>query len=86
MPAKVRKFSSRNALFATPSRLTELDQCSVESTVENQEPKTDLATRKYIFFYNLKLFCSGALSGKGKWTDKTLDKYLKSPADYAPGK
>merc|ERR1711912_78882 len=29
---------------------------------------------------------SGALSGKGgKWTDKNLDKYLKSPADYAPG-
>jgi cytochrome c2 len=30
---------------------------------------------------------SGALSGKGgKWNDKTLDKWLKSPADYAPGK
>merc|ERR1719424_2453270 len=30
---------------------------------------------------------SGALSGKGgKWTEKNLDKYLKSPADYAPGK
>merc|ERR1711953_350447 len=29
---------------------------------------------------------SGALSGKGgKWSEKTLDKYLKSPADYAPG-
>ena len=29
---------------------------------------------------------SGALSGKGgKWNDKTLDKWLKSPADYAPG-
>ena len=29
----------------------------------------------------------GALTGKGgKWTEKTLDKYLKSPADYAPGK
>ena len=27
----------------------------------------------------------GALAGKGKWTDKNLDKYLKSPADYAPG-
>ena len=28
-----------------------------------------------------------ALSSKGgKWTEKTLDKYLKSPADYAPGK
>lgn len=27
----------------------------------------------------------GALNGKGKWTDKALDKYLKSPADYAPG-
>merc|ERR1712072_757603 len=24
------------------------------------------------------------LSGK-KWNDRTLDKYLKSPADYAPG-
>ena len=30
---------------------------------------------------------SGALAGKGgKWNDKTLDKWLKSPADYAPGK
>ena len=30
---------------------------------------------------------SGALEGlKGKtWKDGTLDKYLKSPADYAPG-
>ena len=30
---------------------------------------------------------SGALAGlKGKtWKDGTLDKYLKSPADYAPG-
>ena len=31
------------------------------------------------------IFFSGALAGKGKWTDKNLDKYLKSPADYAPG-
>jgi cytochrome c2 len=30
---------------------------------------------------------SGALKAKGgKWNDKTLDKWLKSPADYAPGK
>ena len=28
---------------------------------------------------------SGSLTGKGKWNDKTLDKWLKSPADYAPG-
>uniref|UniRef100_A0A7S3FV01 Cytochrome c domain-containing protein n=1 Tax=Strombidium rassoulzadegani TaxID=1082188 RepID=A0A7S3FV01_9SPIT len=29
---------------------------------------------------------SSALTGKGgKWTDKNLDKYLKSPADWAPG-
>ena len=30
---------------------------------------------------------SGALQGMKdkKWTDGTLDKYLKSPADYAPG-
>ena len=30
---------------------------------------------------------SSALQGvsKQKWTDKNLDKYLKSPADYAPG-
>jgi cytochrome c2 len=25
------------------------------------------------------------MSGK-KWNDGTLDKYLKSPAEYAPGK
>ncbi len=30
---------------------------------------------------------SGALKGvtEKKWTDGNLDKYLKSPADYAPG-
>ena len=30
---------------------------------------------------------SGALKSLGdkKWTDANLDKYLKSPADYAPG-
>ena len=28
---------------------------------------------------------SGSLAGKGKWNDKTIDKYIKSPADYAPG-
>lgn len=34
----------------------------------------------------ISFWCSGALSGKGgKWTEKNLDKYLKSPADYAPG-
>lgn len=26
-----------------------------------------------------------AMAGK-KWNDNTLDKYLKSPAEYAPGK
>jgi len=30
---------------------------------------------------------SGAMKDKGgKWTEKNVDKYLKSPADYAPGK
>ena len=30
---------------------------------------------------------SGALKelGDSKWTEKNLDKYIKSPADYAPG-
>merc|ERR1739848_563869 len=28
---------------------------------------------------------SGALNGKPKWNEKSLDKYIKSPADYAPG-
>jgi cytochrome c len=29
---------------------------------------------------------SAALSSKkGKWTDSNLDKYIKSPADFAPG-
>ena len=28
---------------------------------------------------------SGALPKDKKWTDGNLDKYLKSPADYAPG-
>ena len=32
-------------------------------------------------------FIRSALKGKGgQWTAANLDKYLKSPADYAPGK
>tara|TARA_B110000285_G_scaffold159231_1_gene177666 strand:+ start:130 stop:300 length:171 start_codon:yes stop_codon:yes gene_type:complete len=32
-------------------------------------------------------YYSAAIKAKGgKWNDKTLDKWLKSPADYAPGK
>ena len=40
-----------------------------------------LATRE--FSLNIR----AALSGKGtlKWTDGNLDKWLKSPADFAPG-
>ena len=43
--------------------------------------KKDLAIRECVS--NL----SAALSGKGtlKWTDANLDKWLKSPADFAPG-
>ena len=30
--------------------------------------------------------CSAAIKGvSGKWTSKNLDKYIKSPADFAPG-
>ena len=41
----------------------------------------------FIVFLTLFVFRS-ALSGLAskKWNDGTLDKYLKSPADYAPGK
>ena len=84
MPPKVRKFSKLNALCATPSVPTEPAPSSVEFSAENQELKMDLATRKCTSLFNLP--CSGALTGKAKWTDKTLDKYIKSPADYAPGK
>ena len=33
------------------------------------------------------LFFSAALSGKGtlKWSDANLDKWLKAPAEFAPG-
>ncbi len=32
------------------------------------------------------LYNRSALKGKGgQWTEANLDKYLKSPADYAPG-
>ena len=35
----------------------------------------------------LTLLNRSALKGKGgQWTVGNLDKYLKSPADYAPGK
>ena len=30
-------------------------------------------------------YSSALSSGLKKWNDNTLDKYLKSPADYAPG-
>lgn len=48
----------------------------------------DLPTRKSHLDHQTNCFLlSGALAGKGgKWNDKTLDKWLKSPADYAPGK
>jgi hypothetical protein len=87
IPLKERKYSSPNALFVTPLELTELDQSSEEFTVENQELLKDSVTRKSNHIKNLILiFYSGALAGKGKWTEKTIDKYIKSPADYAPGK
>ena len=57
--------------------------------MEKKPPKLmDSHTRKFYISHHLNHFeYSGALSGKGgKWNDKTLDKWLKSPADYAPGK
>ena len=38
--------------------------------------------------FNIYYVFSAALTGLAskKWNDGTLDKYLKSPADYAPGK
>ena len=35
----------------------------------------------------LRFACRSALSSKAtqKWTDATLDKWIKSPADFAPG-
>ena len=77
----------------------ELDQNFKEFLEKNHHHKRDLTIRKINFYlFNNKkiisiktviftyIFNSGALAGKGKWGDKTLDKYLKSPADYAPGK
>ena len=36
--------------------------------------------------FNFYKYRSSLKTKGGKWTDKTLDKWLKSPADYAPGK
>ena len=83
MPVKERKSSSHSALFATPWVLTALDQSSAVSSEESHPSLKDSTTRKYS--PPSDRFYSGALKGKGAWNEKTLDKYLKSPADYAPG-
>ena len=102
MPIKVPRFSRTCALSATPWVPTALDQSFRVSSEDQLPLLMDSPTRKSqkmikqhfgflsVFFVNGYWqfhFYSGALSGKGgKWTEKTLDKYLKSPADYAPGK
>lgn len=91
MQVKVRNFSNPYALFATLSDPMELVQLLRVFTVEKPPRLKDSLTRKLILLSNVLIMIyfdnSGALSGKGgKWNDKTLDKWLKSPADYAPGK
>ena len=39
-----------------------------------------------ILIINLFIYSDAITKKGGKWTDKNLQKYLKSPADYAPGK
>ena len=51
--------------------------------------KFEVFVLNFIFIvFNILFVFSAALSGLAskKWNDGTLDKYLKSPADYAPGK
>ncbi len=44
-------------------------------------------TRRIWIFVRRGVIVRAALSGKGtlKWSDANLDKWLKSPADFAPG-
>ena len=44
--------------------------------------QTIFVVTRNLYFYR------GALSGKAtlKWTDTNMNKWLKSPADFAPGK
>ena len=63
----------------------EQDQTLLELLELHPPPKKVLPTRKLILF--LKVRFRGAMKAKtaNKWTEGTIDKYLKSPADYAPG-
>ena len=90
MQAKEKRSLKPNALFVTQSPLTELDQW-LKVPLETQPPLKKVSpTRKYYYqpmCFNYLFLYRQALKDKGgKWTEKNLDKYLKSPADYAPGK
>ena len=68
----------------------ELVPVSLVLSVHQSLPKKDSLIRKSppstFHVLILKLYRS-ALQGKAgtKWTEGNLDKWLKSPADYAPG-
>ena len=85
MLAKEKNFSNLSALSATHLVLTALGQISRVLLEEKALLWKDSLFRKY-FWKDVTCYRSASKSKGGKWTDKNLDKYLKSPADYAPGK
>jgi hypothetical protein len=68
-------------------RLMELDHHSIKLLEEYPLLRKDLPTRKYTCSEINVLIYRSALKEKSatKWTEGNLDKWLKSPPDYAPG-
>merc|ERR1711957_199391 len=73
-PLRERRSSRTSVPCATPCPVMELAPVS-------RVPTDPPPAAKEGFTYSGALT---AMSGK-KWNDNTLDKYLKSPAEYAPG-
>ena len=63
----------------------ELDQTSLELLDQPPHPKKDSPTREFFIFCNIRFSTAMKAKTANKWTEGTIDKYLKSPADYAPG-
>ena len=66
------------------SRVMEQDLIWLESLDLILHQKKDSVTRNYSLPFTL---FRSAMQGKkdAPWTEGNIDKYLKSPADYAPG-
>ncbi len=88
MLEKERNFSRVSVPYATPLVLTAPAPTSRECPEEiPPQLKVSHSRKSILKFLTVSCYFRDSLKKKGgKWTDKNLDKYLKGPADYAPGK